>query len=67
MICPKCGTLTVKLSVVECTTGAAEKRGCTRYRGIWYQQLPGQSCLGRDGALAEKSNRILRLAVSSVS
>jgi len=66
VICPKCGTPTVKLSVVECTTGAAEKRGCTRCRGVWYQQLPGQSCLGRDGSLAEKSARILRLAVASV-
>jgi len=46
MNCPKCGTLTVKLGVVQCATGDAEKRGCPRCRGIWFQQLAGQSCLG---------------------
>jgi len=42
MNCPKCGTLTVKLGVVQCATGDAEKRGCPRCRGIWFQQLAGQ-------------------------
>ena len=64
MTCPKCGTPTVKLSVVRCTTGDAEKRGCTCCRGIWFQQLAGQSCLGHDAPLTESLGRVVRLAVS---
>lgn len=65
MNCPKCKTPTVKLSVVQCATGNAERRGCPRCRGIWYQQLAGQSCLGQDAPLEQNFGRVLRrLAVS---
>ena len=64
MNCPKCGTLTVKLALIKCTTGDAEKRGCTRCRGIWFQQLAGQSCLGHDAPLTKSLGRVLRLAIS---
>ena len=64
MNCPKCGMLTVKLAVVQCATGDAEKRGCPRCRGIWFQQLAGQSCLGHDAPLDKNFGRVLRLAVS---
>ena len=66
MNCPKCGMVTVKLGVVSCLTGDAERRGCPRCRGIWYQQLAGQSCLGHDATLEKNFGRVLRLAVCSV-
>jgi hypothetical protein len=66
MNCPKCGRLTVKLGVVTCLTGDAEKRGCPRCRGIWYQQLAGQPCLGPDVTLEKSLGRVLRLAISAV-
>ena len=64
MNCPKCNTPTVKLSVVQCATGNAERRGCPRCRGIWYQQMAGQSCQGQDAPLEQNFGRVLRLAVS---
>ena len=64
MNCPKCKTPTVKLSVVQCATGNAERRGCPRCRGIWYQQMAGQSCLGQEAPLEQNFGRVLRLAIS---
>ena len=54
----------MKLALIKCTTGDAEKRGCTRCRGIWFQQLAGQSCLGHDAPLTKSLGRVLRLAIS---
>ena len=79
MNCPKCGTLTVKLGVVQCATGDAEKRGCPRCRGIWFQQLmadtSGDGARGVSGGAPDTARearalpcknfgRGLRLAVS---
>jgi len=44
MNCPKCGILTVKLGVIQCATGDAEKRGCPRCRGIWFVQVNFRLC-----------------------
>jgi len=66
MTCPKCQTKTVSLGMVECRTGNAEKRACTKCKGIWFEQTEYHPNFAELTPLRTNLERVARLALATV-
>jgi hypothetical protein len=64
MMCPNCGVLTLKLALVECRTGNANKRQCPKCRCFFYEQADFGLEIPTP-PLAQTLTRLARVAVGS--